>query len=176
LQPWGPQTPRKRRTREHVIADLSVNHVERFVLRCGWTAQRTTHDYGVDMMMETYNTAGEPESGRVLFQLKATDKLRVRNKGQTVAVSLEWRDVQTWRNEPMPLILILYDAKADNAYWLHLQPYFVGSRRSPRARPAATTTVYLPRSNVVNETAIQQFAGIRDAVLSRIQRVVFNED
>lgn len=28
---------RKRRTREHVIADLSVNHVERLVLLCGWT-------------------------------------------------------------------------------------------------------------------------------------------
>ncbi len=30
---------RKRRTREHVIADLSVNHVERFILQCGWTAR-----------------------------------------------------------------------------------------------------------------------------------------
>jgi hypothetical protein len=27
--------PRKRRTREHVIADLSVNHVQRFVLEEG---------------------------------------------------------------------------------------------------------------------------------------------
>jgi hypothetical protein len=33
---------RKRRTREHVIADLSVNHVERLVLRCGWTVERTS--------------------------------------------------------------------------------------------------------------------------------------
>ena len=30
----------KRRTREHVIADLSVNHVERLVLRSGWTVER----------------------------------------------------------------------------------------------------------------------------------------
>jgi hypothetical protein len=27
---------RKRRTRQHVIADLSVHHVEGLVLRCGW--------------------------------------------------------------------------------------------------------------------------------------------
>src|SRR5437660_9013754 len=91
---------RKRRTREHVIADLSVNHVERFVLRCGWTVQRTTHDYGVDLTMETYNSVGEPESGRVLFQLKATDKLRVRDKGQLVAVQIEWRDIRSWCSEP----------------------------------------------------------------------------
>src|SRR5437660_1542756 len=38
---------RKRRTREHVIADLSINHVERCVLRCGWTAERTRYDYGI---------------------------------------------------------------------------------------------------------------------------------
>src|SRR5438309_953040 len=58
LKLWEPEGPRKRRTREHVIADLSVNHVERFVLRCGWTVQRTTHDYGIDLSMETYNAAG----------------------------------------------------------------------------------------------------------------------
>jgi hypothetical protein len=38
---------RKRRTREHVIADLSVNHVERMVLRCGWTVERVRRDYGL---------------------------------------------------------------------------------------------------------------------------------
>ena len=34
----------------HIIADLSVNHVERFVLRCGYTLERTVHDYGVDLL------------------------------------------------------------------------------------------------------------------------------
>jgi hypothetical protein len=42
---------RKRRTREHVIADLSINHVERFIRRCGWTAERTRHDYGLNLDM-----------------------------------------------------------------------------------------------------------------------------
>jgi len=31
---------RKRRTREHVIADQSVNNVERFIIEEGHTAQR----------------------------------------------------------------------------------------------------------------------------------------
>ena len=39
---------RKRRTREHVIADLSVNHLERVVLRAGHTVERFRHDYGFD--------------------------------------------------------------------------------------------------------------------------------
>jgi hypothetical protein len=152
-----------------VIADLSVNHVERSVLRCGWTVQRTTHDYGVDLLMETYTAAGEPENGRVLFQLKATDNLKVRAKQQAVAVRLEWRDVQAWRTELMPVIPVLYDAQEDRAYWLHVQPYFTGPRRRPRRRIQETTTVYLPCHQVVNEAAVRQFAELRDAALSRIR-------
>ena len=37
-------SPRKRRTREHVIADLSVNHVERQALLCGYAIERWFHE------------------------------------------------------------------------------------------------------------------------------------
>jgi hypothetical protein len=158
-----------------VIADLSVNHLERFVLRCGWTAQRTTHDYGIDLLIETFNASGEPETGRVLIQLKATDKLRLRDDGKSLALRLDGRDVQAWKNEPMPVILILYDAKEDKAYWLHVQSQLVGRRR-PSGRPGRSTTVYLPSSQVVNEAAVRRFAEFRDAVLARIRRVIFHEE
>jgi hypothetical protein len=159
-----------------VIADMSVNHVERFVLRCSWTVQRTTHDYGIDLTLETYSDAGEPENGRVLFQLKATDKLKTRNRGQLVAVRLYWRDIQAWRTELMPVILVLYDAKADRAYWMHVQPYFATPRRHPRRRRGLTTTVYIPRDQVVDETAVRRYAELRNAILSRIQKVLFHDE
>jgi len=41
---------RKRRTREHIIADLGVNHVEKCILECGWTVQRFSPDYGLDLL------------------------------------------------------------------------------------------------------------------------------
>jgi hypothetical protein len=66
---------RKCRTRAHVIADLSVNHVERCVLRCGWTVQRFSPDYGLDLLMTTFNQRGEIENGDVRIQIKATDAL-----------------------------------------------------------------------------------------------------
>jgi hypothetical protein len=44
-----PPFQRKTRTREHVIADLAVNHVERQVLLCGFTLERIVHDYGLDL-------------------------------------------------------------------------------------------------------------------------------
>jgi hypothetical protein len=169
---WDTGDHRKRRTREHVIADLSVNHVERFVLRCGWTIQRTTHDYGIDLLMETFNQKGEPQNGRVLFQLKATDRLKLIDNGRAIAVRLDARDVSAWRDEPMPIILVMYDAQADAAYWLHVQGYFGGPRRRPSSRQGATATVRLPRAQMVDESAIRQFALLRDAVFARIRGVI----
>ncbi len=63
----GKPISRKRRTREHVIADLSVNYVERQVLLCGFTVERRWHDYGFDLFMNTYDPNGEIECGEVHF-------------------------------------------------------------------------------------------------------------
>jgi len=48
-------SPRKQRTRQHVIADQSVNHVERLIIDAGHTAQRLTADYGYDLVLFTYD-------------------------------------------------------------------------------------------------------------------------
>jgi hypothetical protein len=76
-----PRAARKKRTREHLIADLSVHHVEGHILRCGFTAERVVHDYGADLYMTTYAASGEVENDFVLFQLKATDRPKT-NIGQ----------------------------------------------------------------------------------------------
>jgi hypothetical protein len=72
----------------------------------------------------------------------------------------------------MPVILVVYDAKADQAYWIHVQQYFAGRRQTIRDRASATTTVYLPHDQIVNESAIVQFAALRDAVMARIRGVI----
>jgi hypothetical protein len=50
--------PRKRLTRENVIADQSMNFVERFIYAAGFTAQRLASDYGYDLMMTTFDDIG----------------------------------------------------------------------------------------------------------------------
>jgi len=69
---------RKRRTREHIIADLGINHVERFSLLAGHAVDRIQHDYGLDLMVFTYTARGEIENGNYWVQVKATAKLRLR--------------------------------------------------------------------------------------------------
>jgi hypothetical protein len=153
---------RKRRTREHVIADLSVNHVERFILRCGWTAERKQHDYGIDLIMDTYNVNGEVENGRVAFQLRATDALKRSADGMVILLRLEWRDLLFWLKEEEPVILIHYDAQEDKAYWLYIQEYFRQVQSQRRANKATTVTVHIPASNILDEAAIRLFARFRD--------------
>lgn len=158
---------RKRRTREHVIADLSVNHVERLVLRCGWTVERSRHDYGIDLDMHTYTPHGEVENGKILFQLKATDALKRSADGTAISVRLEWRDLLFWVNEVEPVILILYDAQQDRAYWLYVQEYFRQIQWAKRASATTTVTVLVPAANLLDEAAIRLFARFRDDRLPR---------
>jgi Domain of unknown function (DUF4365) len=158
--------PRKRRTREHIIADLSVNYVEKCVLLCGWTIQRMTHDYGIDLLMTTFNRSGEIETGEVRFQLKATDSLETVSRRNAIAIRVEWRDVIYWLNERMPVILVVYDAKKDRAWWLNVQANVrEESIRKRRATPIRLT-LHLPLGNVLNPAAIREIATIRDLFLA----------
>ena len=91
--------PGKTRTREHVIADLGLNYVERHVLLCGFTLQRIHSDYGYDYVMWTYNPQGRIESGITYFQIKATDQLPLLKDGKTISWPVSRRDLRLWLNE-----------------------------------------------------------------------------
>jgi hypothetical protein len=80
-----PSLPGKTRTREHVIADLGINHVERQLLLCGCTVQRLHPDYGYDLSMTSFNAQGEIEPGIIYFQVKATDNLPLLADGKTIS-------------------------------------------------------------------------------------------
>ena len=155
---------RKRRTRQHVIADLSVNHVERLVLRCGCSIERPRADYGLDLTLFTYNRRGEIENGVVYFQLKATDRPRYRRGGRTLTLRVTNADLSYWLAEKQPVILITYDAQKDCAHWVYVQAYFESLPGFRLSRRAGTTTVQMPVDNRLNEAAIRRFIRYRDEV------------
>ena len=95
-----PMAQRKRRTRQHVIADLAVNHVERHILLCGYSAERVEYDYGGDLSMYTYDEQGQAENGRVLFQVKATDRLMVLKAHGSISYPLDGKDLDLWLRIP----------------------------------------------------------------------------
>lgn len=169
---------KKRRTREHVIADLSVNHVEKFVFQCGHSTERIVHDYGIDLLMFTYNENGEIENGHVQLQLKATDNLRVLKDGETVAFSVEWAHIKSWQWEPFPVILVVYDARGKGrALWLYVQNYIETSKiELDDMGDEVTVTFHIPVGNRLGKAAIGRFRGFRDKILARVKGVIRHHD
>jgi hypothetical protein len=72
----------------------------------------------------------------------------------------------------MPVILVVYDARADVAYWLYVQAYFASESRLDSKKAGGRATVRIPTANVVNAAAIQKFAAYRTNVLAQTKGVV----
>ncbi|MBL8797961.1 MAG: DUF4365 domain-containing protein [Planctomycetia bacterium] len=149
--------PRKRRTREHIIADLSVNYVERFALKCGYAVERVWHDYGLDLMVFTYTKRGEAENGHFWVQLKATDRLRLRKDRQAVVLRVQRSHLLHWLKESFPIMLIVYDARLESAYWLYVQRDVGRGRVFGLNRTENTITLHVPVANTLDEVAMRQF-------------------
>jgi hypothetical protein len=123
--------PRKRRTRQHVIADLAVHHVEGFILDERHTAERIYYDYGYDLMMRTFDRRGYAEPDGVFFQIKATEQLKASRRG--VYDDLDIRDYNLWMHEKVSVILVVYDSVLRKAFWEDIQRYFLDDeKRKPQ--------------------------------------------
>ena len=114
---------RKTRTRQHVIADLGVNHVERQILLAGYTAERIYYDYGLDLWVSTFGDTGEVENGQIGVQVKATDNVAFSLDRTTIALRVSVADLNYWMFEREMVVLALYDANGDVAYWLDVQAH-----------------------------------------------------
>ncbi len=144
--------PRKQRTRQHVIADQSVHHVEGIVLDAGHTVQSVERDYGYDLLLFTYDDNGYLKPGLIFLQVKASESLRA--FGSTYLFDLDIRDYNLWMLDNLPVILILFDASRKRAYWLAVQDYFSEDDSRRPKRGARTVRVRVPIRQRVNCGAI----------------------
>ncbi len=153
-----------RRTRAHRIADLSRHHFEGFALRRGHTVAIAGQDYGYDLWLSTYDYSGGGdglfENELIYIQLKATDRPTLLADGETVALRVRREHLNLWRRAFLPVILVVYDASNDRAYWLHVQPY-LRSSGSGLMGDQGSVTAHIPRTNVLNEDAIEEFRRLK---------------
>jgi len=159
--------PRKQRTQDHVNADLSVHHVEGFILEEGHTAQRLGSDYGYDLVLFTYDEQGYIEPDSAYLQLKAAESLQT--IGSDYVFDLDIRDYNLWILVKTPVILILFEASRRRAYWLHVQGYFREDVARQPKKGAKTVRVRVPKGQVVNRRAVAKWRDLkweaRDQVL-----------
>ncbi|MCI0459872.1 MAG: DUF4365 domain-containing protein [Gemmataceae bacterium] len=155
--------PRKQRTRGHIIADLSVHHVERFILEEGHTAQRLGSDYGYDLLLFTYDERGYLEPGLVYFQLKASGAWQA--VGDNYVFDLDIRDYNLWMLDNLPVILILFDASRRRAYGLAIQSYLDEDASRHPKKGAKTVRVRVPRRQAMNRRAIAKLRDLKGKAL-----------
>ena len=159
---------RKRRTREHVIEDISENHLERIVLLRGHLLRRPERDYGVDVTMFHFSDDGSLENGEVRFQLKATDNLNVIKNGQIVSHPIKTGDLHYWSMEIYPFILVVHDAAENCSYWLDIKDYV--ERNPDRLDPdKETVNVHVPVKNILNIKTIDLFRSKSLAIVKRLR-------
>lgn len=165
-QPAG----RKRRTREHVIADLSINFVERAALECGYAVWRMGTDYGIDLVVESVDARGEVEVGQLDLQVKATDAITRTADGRAVVQRVTVADLKSWLFEVSPVVVVVYDARGNVAYWLDVQEY---------ARAAAldigagkTVALRIPVTNLWTPDAVRRLRDVKNRLVERYWRAV----
>ncbi len=174
---------KKRRTREHVLADVSVNHVERFIFQCGFSSERVEHDYGTDLLMFTFDANGEIENGHIQIKVKATDHPKYHGDNQTIACPVEMAHLWSWAEEPCPVILVRYDATADRGYWLYVQREWESSNKRALAftdedlpisgaGPKEQATLRIPLANRLDCEAVMRFRDFRDNILEQVKGII----
>jgi len=145
-----------------MIADLSANHLEYFALKAGFTVEKFDADYGYDAELYTYNDKGEIENSAVYIQLKATDNIEFyRLKSGVVSFPLEKKDLELWLKQILPVILVLFDAQEEKAYWLYLQLYF-------EQKSISVDLIQTDSFSVQDLNAIRKWRDYKNAVLSQI--------
>jgi hypothetical protein len=157
----------KTRTREHVVADLAVNHVERQALLGDGTVERVIRDYGLDLMLFTFTPAGELEGGTILLQVKGTERLTWQRGQARASFRIERRDLIGWLRQLLPVILIVYDATEDRAYWLHVQGHIAAQPGFNIFAAGEKVTVHLDARQALTPATIRHLADLRDGVGER---------
>jgi Domain of unknown function (DUF4365) len=160
---------RKSRTRQHVIADLSLHHLSGPVLRAGFTIEAHYADYGIDAHIETFDADGAVENGLIFVQLKATDNIETyRLENGDLSFPMEKRDLDYWAKEPYPAYLVLYDAQGDVAYWLYIQNYLGTQEIDVTMVTSASLSLHIPKAQSIEAGTPAQWRQHKADVISRM--------
>ena len=157
------------RTREHIIASQSRNYVEKFFIDKGHTLDFVT-DYGTDGVVNTFDEHGYAEGGDIRLQLKASDNLLYSKDGTYIPFNIKVKHYHYWMKQPMPVFLVLYDAKRAQAFWLYVQAYFRSDKMKKPRKNSGIITVRVPVQNKFTEQTVdymrQKKAEILDAEIT----------
>ena len=147
--------PTPRRTRQHVIAAMSMIHVQKAFIDKGHTVDREYEDYGYDLVAK--NLRCEKDTGRTAtFASRSRPRIQSDASGEEDSFSLEikLKHYNLWMQALMPVFLILYEPGKRRPIGSTCR---LTSPRIPERGPikaAKTVTVHIPAENEFNEETI----------------------
>ena len=153
---------KKKRTRQHIIADLGFNFVERQVLKAGYVVHKVVFDYGFDGFISTFDADGFVENGEIYVQVKSTDSVNYADDNKSLVFDLSIRDLELWLFNTAPVLLLLYDARKETAHYLNLQEYFRKNRDSLK-NIHKFVRVHIPRDNQFSPQAVIEQRSLKNA-------------
>jgi hypothetical protein len=163
---------RKQRTRNHVIADLSVNHVAHRILKAGFSMEVFSHDYGYDGFIAFYDTNGEIENSNAYIQLKATDFIAKATIKNAYSFSIKKKDFDLWCDAPFPVYLVLFDAIGEQAYWVYFQKYCELNKISAASIKGASLKVHIDSSSVFDFATPKQWQADAQNIMNQLKGVI----
>lgn len=169
-KPRRRMTTRKTRVRAHVIADMSLHHLACMIVSATYAVEPTRTDYGYDLSVFTFDELGLYENGNFFIQLKATDRLKLDKRTHEARVRITRRDILTWESEPFPVYLVVFDARAEQAYSVYLQRYLAEAGISSATVTGQTIEIRLPRQKV-DVTTVRDWRDDKNAVLMQMGAV-----
>ena len=146
----------KLRTRQQIIEDLAINHIERQILLSGNVLKRKGDiEYNYDGAIVTFDETGQINNLSLMIQLESTDVIQLSPKKAGFSIDLSKRDLERWLNTETPVLLILYDAQQDIAYFTDLQTYFNENRHLLK-NVRKFVKIFLSSKSVFNQSAISE--------------------
>lgn len=100
-----------KRHRNHELEDLSIAALSR-ALPAVWVVHQFQKDYGIDVQLEVFDSAGNTTGLRAYVQLKATD-----NPVESDVLSLDREHFEYWASHSDPVLLIRYFAGSQTIKW-----------------------------------------------------------
>ena len=152
---------RKKRTREHILADLGYNFTERQVLLAGHVMTKVTSDYGYDGLVNTFDINGEFEHRFFLIQVKSTENIKYSHKNRGYELTLSKRDLNHWIKNTIVVLAVLYDFKRDKGYFIHVQDYFY-KKRIALESINKYIQVFLPKQNEFTPDTVDYFRTVKN--------------
>ena len=110
-------------------------------------------------MINTFDEIGQANNLIFMVQLKSTDFIELSPQKGGFIVDLSKRDLELWLKSRLPVLLILYDAQAEIAYFVDLQAYF-NENRLLLENIRKFVRIFLPPTAVFDKKAVKELQRI----------------